>query len=253
MNNEILALIPARGGSKGLPRKNVMVLAGKPLIAYSILQAVSSRRINRVIVSTDDPEIAKVASEWGAEVPFMRPSEYAQDDSPDIAVFRHALSWLREHEGYRPDLVVHLRPTGPARSVSRIDEAIDLLRAHPEADAVRSVGPARQTPYKMWHLSTDGYLTPVVNLPDIPDCQSLPRQCLPAVYWQNGYVDVLRPGAVMEKHSMCGDRVIPYIINEQLFEIDYPEDIPAVEEAIRRLECKDALEAQDPVLQRHPV
>ena len=95
-----LALIPARGGSKGVPRKNVMLIAGTPLIAYSILQAKTSKRINRIIVSTDDDEIAKVAQDWGAEVPFMRPSEYAHDFSPDIDVFRHALSWLEKHEGY---------------------------------------------------------------------------------------------------------------------------------------------------------
>src|SRR5438270_13020387 len=113
----VLALIPARGGSKGIARKNLMVLGGKPLIAYSILQAQASDRINRVIVSTEDEEIAEVAREWGAEVPFRRPGEYAQDLSPDIDVFRHALTWLGEHEDYEPDLVVHLRPTGPAREV----------------------------------------------------------------------------------------------------------------------------------------
>ena len=111
MANQILALIPARGGSKGVPRKNVMMLDGKPMIAYSILQAQASQRINRVVVSTDDEEIAAVAREWGAEVPFMRPAEYAQDLSPDIDVFRHALTWLRDNQNYEPEMVVHLRPT----------------------------------------------------------------------------------------------------------------------------------------------
>src|SRR2546430_3115327 len=113
MTSHVLALIPARGGSKGIPRKNLMVLAGKPLIAYAIEQARISRRITRVLVSTDDEEIAEVARRYGAEVPFIRPAEYAEDLSPDIDVFRHALQWLAEHEGYRPPLVGPLPPTRP--------------------------------------------------------------------------------------------------------------------------------------------
>ena len=119
--SEVLALIPARGGSKGIPRKNLMPLAGRPLIAYSIEQATSARHITRVIVSTDDEEIARVARDHGAEVPFMRPPEFALDLSPDIDVFRHALTWLRDNESYVPELVVHLRPTGPVRRIELID------------------------------------------------------------------------------------------------------------------------------------
>jgi len=133
---EILALIPARGGSKGIPRKNIKVVAGKPLIAYSIEQALASRFITRTIVSTDDPEIAQVAREFGAKVPFMRPGEFAQDLSPDIDVFRHALKWLRDRDGYACDLVVHLRPTGPVRRVELIDQAIELILNDPEADSL---------------------------------------------------------------------------------------------------------------------
>ena len=171
MTQNILALIPARGGSKGIPRKNTMMLGGKPLIAHSILQAKASQRINRVIVSTDDAEISEVANEWGAEVPFIRPAQYAQDLSPDIDVFRHALNWLKEYEGYEPDMVVHLRPTGPVRLVDLIDQAVDLLADHPEADAVRSVSPALQTPYKMWAMTTEGYLQPLLRVEGVADCR----------------------------------------------------------------------------------
>ena len=235
MSERILALIPARGGSKGVPRKNVMMLAGKPLIAYSILQAQASQRINRVIVSTDDAEIAAVAREWGAEVPFIRPAEYAEDFSPDLDVFRHALSALKEHENYVPDMIVHLRPTGPVRRIKLIDEAIELLAAHPDADALRSVGLAIQTPYKMWRITPEGYLDPLLRLDGITDCQSKPRQQLPMVYWQNGYVDVIRPRAIQEKNSMWGDRAIPFVVEEPLFELDYPENIPLIEDALLRL------------------
>jgi N-acylneuraminate cytidylyltransferase len=234
--SEVLGLIPARGGSKGIPRKNLMLIAGKPLIAHSILQAEASQRINRIIVSTDDDEIAQVATEWGAEVPFIRPAQYALDSSPDIDVFRHAIMWLNIHEGYQPDLVVHLRPTGPVRSITLVDQAIDLLARHPEADALRSVSPAIQTPYKMWSIRADGYLEPLLRVDGHVDSQSLPRQQLPEVLWQNGYVDVLRPRAVLERNSMWGERVLPFLIEETLFELDYPEDIQAIEEALKRIE-----------------
>lgn len=236
MSERVLALIPARGGSKGIPRKNLLMLRGKPLIAYSILQAQRSRRISRVIVSTDDEEIAAVARSWGAEVPFLRPAELAGDLSPDIDAFRHALRWLDEHEGYRPEAVVHLRPPGPVRRVELIDQAVDLLLLRPDADAVRSVRRALQTPYKMWRILDDGSMAPVLTLDGVPDCQSMPRQSLPVVYWQSGYVDVLRPRAVLEFNSMWGRRVLPFVVEEPLFEIDYPEQVAAVEEALERLE-----------------
>lgn len=231
----VLALIPARGGSKGIPRKNLLPIAGKPMIAYSILQAQESRHVNRVIVTTDDAEIAAVSRQYGAEVPFLRPVEIAGDLSPDIDAFRHALLWLRENEGYEPDMVVHLRPPGPVRRVELIDEAIELLAAHPEADAVRSVRRALQTPYKMWRIGDDGALVPLLRVEGLTDCQSVPRQMLPTVYWQSGYVDVLRPRAVLDKNSMWGERAVPFIIEEQLLEIDYPEDVPAIEEALTRI------------------
>jgi N-acylneuraminate cytidylyltransferase len=251
MANQTLALIPARGGSKGVPRKNVMMLAGKPMIAYSILQAQASRLINRVIVSTDDEEIAAVAREWGAEVPFMRPAEFAQDLSPDIEVFRHALTWLRDQQSYQPEMVVHLRPTGPARQVQVIDDAIELLSGHPEADAVRSVSVALQTPYKMWRINHLGFIEPLFRLPGVPDCQSLPRQQLPLAYWQNGYVDVVRPRAVLLKHSMWGDCALPLILEESTFELDYPENIPEIEKALRSIEKGNKPHRKLP--HRHPV
>jgi N-acylneuraminate cytidylyltransferase len=250
----VLALIPARGGSKGIPRKNVMPLLGKPMIAYSIRHALDSKRIDRVIVTTDDDEIAAVSLEWGAEVPFRRPAELAGDLSPDIDAFRHALEWLREHEGTLPEMVVHLRPPGPVRRVELVDAAVELLRAHPEADAVRSVRPAQQTPYKMWHLTEAGYLEPILRVRGLPDCQSVPRQMLPMAYWQSGYVDVVRPRAILEKNSMWGDCALPFIVDEPLFEIDYPDDVAAVEEALAQLKRGELPHHAGEARQvRHPV
>lgn len=229
---EVLALIPARGGSKSIPRKNLLRLAGVPLIGHAVAHARSSARITRIVVSTDDPEIADVARAAGAEVPFMRPSEYAQDDSPDLDVFRHALNWLRDHEGYACACVAHLRPTNPIRLGSRIDEAIDALLSDPDADSLRSVSVPPITPYKMWRRAA-GYMEPVAALPGVAEPHSQARQSLPEIYWQNGYVDVVRPHVILELGLMAGRRVIPFVMHEPMHELDYPEAIAAAEAALR--------------------
>jgi len=233
-NRNIMALIPARGGSKGIPRKNVRIVAGRPLIAYSITHALQSQLIGRVIVSTDDEEIAAVAQAAGAEVPFTRPAEFAQDLSPDLDVFRHALQWLQENERYTPELVVHLRPTGPVRRIELIDEAINRIQAIPQADALRSVSVPALTPYKMWRLE-NGFLKPLVSVPGVKEPHSMPRQMLPEVYWQNGYVDIVRARTVLEKNSMTGDVVLPFIVTDRIFELDYEESIPEVEQVLAAL------------------
>ena len=165
---EVLALIPARGGSKGIPRKNIREFAGAPLIAYSIAAGLRANTVTRVIVSTDDEEIAEVARAWGAEVPFLRPAELANDETPDYPVFCQALEWLAEHEGYRPEIVVQLRPTSPVRPITCVDDAVNLLLAHPEADCVRGVVPAGQNPYKMWTIDPkSGQMHPLLRLPGV--------------------------------------------------------------------------------------
>lgn len=228
----ILALIPARGGSKGIPRKNLLPLLGKPLIAYTIEQAKSSRFISRVIVSTDDAEIAAVAKQHGAEVPFIRPAEFAADLSPDIDVFKHALTWLKNNEGYVPEMVVHLRPTGPLRSVPVVDRAIEQMIAHPEATALRSVNTPLLSPFKMWRLNGP-YLEPLARVEGQPEAHSMPRQILPAVYWQNGYVDIVRASTVLDRGQIAGDKILPFIVDEPIVELDYPDDVPRLEAALR--------------------
>jgi CMP-N,N'-diacetyllegionaminic acid synthase len=231
---EILALIPARGGSKGVPRKNVRLVAGKPLIAYSIEHALASRCVTRTIVSTDDAEIAEVARYHGADVPFIRPAQFALDLSPDIDVFRHALEWLRDQEGYRCDLVVHLRPTAPVRRVALIDEAIETMIRDPHAHSLRSVSRAEQTPYKMWRV-VGGRLEPLLQIRGVVEPQSLARQQLPDVYWQNGFVDIVRPHVVLDLGMMAGHHVLPFIVNEPVPGFDYEEDIPPLEQALSAL------------------
>lgn len=248
---EILALIPARGGSKSIPRKNLVVVAGKPLIAYSIEQALASRCITRTVMSTDDPEIADVARSFGAEVPFLRPGELAQDLSTDLDVFRHALEQLRVREGYRCDLVVHLRPTGPVRRVALIDQAIECMLGHPEAHSLRSVGLAEQTPYKMWSI-VGGALQPLLRIEGMTEPYCAPRQSLPAAYWQNGYVDIVRPEVVLEKNMMAGERILPFIVDEPILELDYPENLARLEDALLALQRGEWPPAR-PAGARHPV
>jgi CMP-N-acetylneuraminic acid synthetase len=220
---EVLAIIPARGGSKSIPRKNVLSLGGFPLIAYSIVAAQAAPSVSRVLVSTDDEEIAQVACDWGAQVPFMRPAEYSQDGTTDLPVFQHALTWLRENENYRPDIVVHLRPTSPFRRVAHIEDAVRVLAAFPHADAARTVCEPFQNPFKMWTVNGDGFLSPLMQGHG-EEPYNQPRQSLPRVFWQTGYVDAARAQTI-ESGSMTGRQILPvFIDNSDWIDIDSPAD-----------------------------
>lgn len=221
-----LALIPARGGSKGIPRKNIKPFAGFPLIAWSIAAARQSSQVTRVIVSTDDEEIAAVAREYGAETPFLRPAELAQDNTTDLPVFEHALHWLEQNEGYQPEVVVQLRPTSPIRPQGMVDEAIRLLLAHAGADCVRGVVPAGQNPFKMWRFhGKDQPLTPLLEVEGIAEPYNAPRQILPPVYWQTGHIDAIRTATILHKHSLTGSVIYPLVIDlRYTVDIDTPAD-----------------------------
>ncbi|MHB1119716.1 MAG: cytidylyltransferase domain-containing protein [Bellilinea sp.] len=223
---EVLAVIPARGGSKGIPHKNFRPFAGHPLIAYSIMAARQAETVTRVIVSTDDPQIAAAAREYGAEVPFMRPDELAQDNTLDLPVFQHALAWLIANEAYSPDVVVHLRPTSPVRPIGLVDEAVRLLLDNPEADSVRGVVPAGQNPHKMWRIDMEtGQMRNLLDVPGVPEPFNAPRQVLPAVYWQTGHIDAIRPVTILEKNSMSGSVILPVKIDPRYtVDIDGPSD-----------------------------
>ncbi len=223
---EILALIPARGGSKGIPRKNIRLFAGYPLIAWSIAAAKQSELVTRVIVSTDDEEIAAVAREWGAETPFLRPAEFAQDKTTDLPVFEHALKWLEDVEGYRPDILIQLRPTSPIRPRTMLDDAIRILLEHADADCVRGVVPAAQNPFKMWRFNGDGKpLNPLLEVDGIPEPYNAPRQLLPPVYWQTGHIDAIRDATITQKNSLTGDVIYPLLIDPKYtVDIDTPAD-----------------------------
>jgi len=210
---EVLAIIPARGGSKGIPRKNIRNFAGYPLVAWSIAAAKHSKMVMRVIVSTDDEEIASVAREYGAEVPFLRPAELAQDKSLDLPLFEQALKWLKDNERYKPEIVVQLRPTSPIRPRNCVDDAVNLLLQHPRADCVRGVVPAGQNPHKMWRISKNGPMTPLLEVPGIAEPYNAPRQILPQIYWQTGHIDAIRTSTITRRHSLTGNKIYPLIID----------------------------------------
>jgi CMP-N-acetylneuraminic acid synthetase len=221
---QTLAIIPARGGSKSIPRKNILPIGAHPLIAYSIAAGRQAEGIDRLLVSTDDEEIARIARRYGAEVPFLRPSELAQDDTPDLPVFRHALTWLEEEEGYTPDIIVQLRPTSPLRRRWHIEAAVRMLAENPQADAVRTVIVPFQNPYKMWRIGPEGYLEPLL-VGEMPEPYNMPRQHLPPVYWQTGYVDAAWRRTILKKNSMTGDHILPLVIEPgEWIDIDSPDD-----------------------------
>jgi len=221
---EVLAVIPARAGSKSIPRKNIQPFAGHPLLAYSIAAGVQAGSVSRVIVSTDDPEIAERAVEYGAEVPFLRPVELAQDDTPDLPVFRHALDWLAEHESYHPEIVVQLRPTSPVRPRNCVDGAVELLVNSAEADSVRGVVSSGQNPYKMWRIDEQGILRPLLQNVQ-PEAFNQPRQALPQTYWQTGHVDAIRYRTIAEMGSMSGRTILPLVLDVRYaVDIDTPRD-----------------------------
>lgn len=214
----ILALIPARSGSKGIPHKNIRMFGGMPLLAHSIQHGLASRLINRVIVSTDSPDYADIARQYGAETPFLRPPDIAQDLSTDLEVFTHALTWLCDQEGYKTDILVHLRPTCPIRRIKDIDAMIQMLLDDALLDSVRSVALAPETPFKMWFMNEKGNLEPVIQSA-LHDPHNMPRQALPPVYLQNAAIDVVRASVVLTQGSTTGRHIRGYLMPDN-FDID---------------------------------
>lgn len=238
---KIYAIIPARGGSKGIPGKNIKLLAGKPLIGWTIEEAKKSRYISRVIVNTDDEKIAEVAKSFGAEV-FMRPKNLAEDLTEDLPVFTHHLLELKKNKDL-PDIVVDLRATAPLRSVNRIDEGIKLLVevGKEKADSMRAVSAASKHPYKMWKIET-GFLQPLFSSVDgLKEPYNAPRQILPAIYQNNGAMNAFWSETILEKKSMTGDKILGFPMEDwESINIDSELDFFAAEYIMQnRLKTKE--------------
>ncbi len=220
---DILGLIPARGGSKSIPRKNIIDLAGKPLITHTITAALGSRRLTRVVVSTDDTEIAEVARSAGAPVPFLRPGEYAKDATGALPVIDHALTWFAANEKYVPDIVVYLQPTSPFRRAEHIDAAVELLLTT-GADTVVSVVPVPHqfNPASLMTMTEGGTLVPYTDGPMV-----LRRQEKPVVYARNGpAILVVRTTVIQQQRTLYGSHIRGFLMRtEDSIDIDTPFDL----------------------------
>ena len=208
---DTLAIIPARGGSVGIPGKNIKKLAGYPLIAFSIAAAQQLQTTSRVIVSTDCEEIAQCARQFGAEVPFLRPAEFATATATDRGFLVHAMQWLIEHEGTSPEYFVHLRPTTPLRDPQVIDDAVRKIMNTPQATSLRSAHVSQRSPYKSFELNESGYFVGLRPNDPRPEYYNLPRQAFPQSYDPNGYVDVVRASQVLNHESIHGDKMLGFI------------------------------------------
>lgn len=233
---EILALIPARGGSKSIPKKNILDLTGFPMIAYSIAASSLAKHISRVLVSTDSKEIAEIAKQYGAEIPFLRPAKYATDNARDIDCVKHALSWLQTHEQYSPDYVVFLRPTTPLRNIALVDKAIEEIIKDKKATALRSGHPFESSAYKLFRKK--GVYAEFFGKEDFKpgvEYQDFPRQQLPTTYKTNGYVDILVPKIIAKTKTLHGKNIRVFVTDE-VPDIDVIKDMKFAKEVVTNKE-----------------
>ena len=222
--SQVVGLITARGGSKGIPRKNVVDLAGKPLIAWTIMAALNANVLDRVIVSTDDDEIANISQKWGAEVPFIRPAELAKDDSPHVDALTHAIRWFHENEEYFPEFLMLLQPTSPLRAARDIDEALALALQR-KADCVISVQETLSHPYSIIRASEDQRVSEfLMSSGNVGGYER--RQVRPKFYSLNGAIYLFRVDVMIEKPMVYPELTFTYVMPaERSLDIDTSWDL----------------------------
>lgn len=233
---KILAIIPARGGSKGVPRKNIRQLVGKPLIAWTIEAALVAPGLDRVVVSTEDEEIAAISREYGAEVPFMRPPDLAEDDTTTLAVLQDVIARMDAEEGYCPDAVMTLQTTSPLRTARHIDDAISLFEADPQADSLVSCVevPHIFHPRSVMKRDQSGYLRPYLE-----DPQPTRRQDKEVVFARNGAAVYITRTDRLD-HFVFGGKLLAYPMPQELsLDIDSEEDFVLALQKLTRLHHQD--------------
>lgn len=226
---KLLAIIPARSGSKGIPKKNLAPLAGKPLIAWTLEAALAAKALDRVVVSTDSEEIAAVARDYGAETPFLRPAALAQDSTPTLDVLQHCVAELEKLDGYRADAVVTLQPTSPVRTAVHIDTAAAVFAADANADSLVSCieVPHIFHPLSVMKRQDDGYLAPFLELP-----QPARRQEKPTLFARNGAAIYITRTSRLSQY-VFGGNLIGFPMEESAsIDIDAPDDLAAAERAL---------------------
>ena len=223
----VVAVVPARAGSKSIKDKNIIPIAGHPLLSYSVRAAKLCGNIDRVFLSTDSPDYAQIGKKYGAETPFLRSPEISEDESIDLEWVQHFLSWWKANESEIPDLLVHLRPTTPLRDPEVITEAIEIFKELEQATALRSVHQMSQTAYKCFEKKEE-YLVTSFHRQRALDFSNQPRDAYPKTFDPNGYVDILRPFYVEKACQLHGDHVIGFE-TKRVADIDTEEDIEYLE------------------------
>lgn len=220
---KIIAVIPARSGSKSVKDKNIHKYKKKPLIFHSINTSKKSKYIDRVFVSTDSEKYRNLSIKLGAEAPFLRPKKISKDSSTDLEWARHIVNYLKRYESYTPDLIIHVRPTTPNRKIQVFDKGIRFfLKNSNKANAMRSISAMNQPPQKMFMLRKNfliGYFDKILK----GEYYNLPRQFYPKCYLPNGYIDILKPSYFMNNSSLMGKKILGYITPETL-DIDTKAD-----------------------------
>jgi CMP-N,N'-diacetyllegionaminic acid synthase len=225
---KIITIIPARGGSKSLPKKNILMLKGKPLLCHSIDYSLKSQLVTSTVVSTDMEEIANIAKNSGASVPFLRPDEFARDDTRDYPVIRHALDFF-ESQGKIFDFYILLRPTSPLRPPGLIEKAFEIFKNNIEASSVRSMARIKEHPYRAWKQDNDGSVCGFIKTELEP--YNIPRQELPELFFQTGDIEVIRRETIISG-SISGDSVYPLVIkHEDMIDIDSKSDFDQAEKS----------------------
>ncbi len=230
--SNVIALIPARSGSKGVPNKNIRMLGGHPLIAWSIKAAIRAKSIDRVIVSTDSYDYAHMAIQLGAEAPFLRPAEISGDHSTDFDFIAHALDWFADNGG-EPEYIVHFRPTTPFRDPAQIDAAVSLFQHSKMATALRSAHEMSESAYKTFEIAPAGQFKRLGADVTALDAANNARQQFPATYQANGYVDVLSTRFIRDNGLIHGDWVLPFI-TPTVVEVDTEDDFSLLEYQLAR-------------------
>ena len=234
----VYAIIPARSGSTSIKDKNIRLIAGHPLISYSIVAAKLTPSIKRIIVSTDSEKYAGIAKKYGAEVPFLRPADISGKYSTDYEFMSHAVNWFNDHEKKLPEFWVHLRPTSPLRCPDYIESAINCIKNNDIADCLRSVHKTNNCPYKWFTITSSGYLSNICGLS--LDEANGPRQKYPQVYIPNGYVDIIRTQSLMKNHNLHGEYGLSFETPE-LIDIDYDAELDIINEQVSKFKTESIM------------
>lgn len=222
---KILAIIPCRSGSKSIKNKNITKVYGKSLLEYSLIFAKQCSFFDKIIISTDSHLYKKIAEKFGIDVPFIRPKNISKDNSTDLEFIQHALKYLKCHQNFIPDLIVHLRPTSPLRKIRDIKRGLDVLVKNEKIDSVKTISLSKNTPFKSWFANNKNFLIPIIkNRTKFSEPYNAPRQFLPKIYDQTALFDIYRAKVVMKKKLLSGKKIYG-LKTEKYLDIDTKYDI----------------------------